>query len=94
VPPKHLFLYHLSINVGLIVLILSVGLLPWSGVIFEKEGTFKKFWRDWGRWIKENGGRGEFKYNMFDIRSFVNATCTLTQHNNKNKYKKKKALES
>jgi hypothetical protein len=24
--------------------------------------------------IKENGGGGEFKYDIFDIRAFINAT--------------------
>jgi hypothetical protein len=34
-----------------------------------------------GGWIKENGGGGEFNYDKFDIRTFVNAT--ITSHNNK-----------
>jgi hypothetical protein len=34
--------------------------------------------------IKENDGGGEFKYDMFDIRTFVNATVYF-QHNNKRK---------
>jgi hypothetical protein len=29
----------------------------------------------WGkRRIKEKGGKGEFKYDVFDIRTFMNAT--------------------
>jgi hypothetical protein len=32
--------------------------------------------------IKENGGGSEFKYDIFDIRTFVNATVYPTQHNN------------
>jgi hypothetical protein len=38
--------------------------------------------------IKENSGGGEFKYDIFDIRTFVNATM-YTQHNNKTNKKKK-----
>jgi hypothetical protein len=33
--------------------------------------------------IKENGGWGEFKYDIFDIRTSVNATMYPMQHNNK-----------
>jgi hypothetical protein len=38
--------------------------------------------------IKESGGEGELKYDIFDIllRTFVNATVYPHQHNN---YKKK-----
>jgi hypothetical protein len=32
--------------------------------------------------MKENGGGDEFKYNIFDIRTFVNATM-CPQNNNK-----------
>jgi hypothetical protein len=35
------------------------------------------------REIKENCGRGKFKNDIFDIRTFLNATITPTQHNNK-----------
>jgi hypothetical protein len=34
-----------------------------------------------GEGIKENGGWGEFKNDIFDIRTFENATVYL-QHNN------------
>jgi hypothetical protein len=36
--------------------------------------------KGWGGGIKENDGRGEFKYDIFDIRTFINATV-YPQHN-------------
>jgi hypothetical protein len=32
--------------------------------------------------MKENDGGGEFKYEIFDIRTFKMPRCTPTHHNN------------
>jgi hypothetical protein len=38
--------------------------------------------------MKENGGGGEFKYDTFDIRTFVNATMYPPPSTIKNRNKK------
>jgi hypothetical protein len=43
-----------------------------------------KLFQEWGKQgeIKENDGEGEFKYDIVDVRTFVNVTM-YPQHNNK-----------
>jgi hypothetical protein len=49
----------------------------------EKRDLLKLFQQWSGRGIKENSGGGEFKYDIFDIRTFVNATMYPYPDNNK-----------
>jgi hypothetical protein len=41
-----------------------------------------KLFQEWGKGKKENEGGGEFKYDKFDIRIFVNSTM-YPQYNKK-----------
>jgi hypothetical protein len=42
--------------------------------------------------MKKNDGEAEFKNDIFDIRTFVNATMYPTLHNNNNKLFKHQEL--
>jgi hypothetical protein len=47
-----------------------------------KKRDLLKLFQEWGKGKKENEGGGEFKYDKFDIRIFVNSTM-YPQYNKK-----------
>jgi hypothetical protein len=51
-----------------------------------------KVFQEWEKRIKENARQGEFNI-LYIARTFVDATCTPTQHNDNKKPKNKTKLQ-